>query len=114
MSTYGNFRLPLRFKVAYSKDPQDLEAKLQPFVNAGVFPMIQEYFQGVKVNQGVLRCGGEIIGLYQYLGKREYPLTGGVTSLHLSVPVDSKLKNWTISLLEKMHWDGPAMVEYRV
>ena len=59
-------------------------------------------------------CGGEIIGLHQYLGKREYPLTGGVTSLHLCGPVDSKLKNWTISILEKMHWDGPAMVEYRV
>ncbi|MFQ5683507.1 MAG: hypothetical protein ACE5HC_09575, partial [Candidatus Binatia bacterium] len=69
---------------------------------------------GVKVNQGVLYAGGETLGLYQYMGVREYPLTGGVTSVHLSVPIDPEIRQWTVRLLNAMGWDGVAMVEYRV
>ncbi len=106
----GNFK----FKVIYVRDSEELKKLLQPCVHEGIYPILQEYCPGIKVNQGLLYVGSQCLGLYQYKGIREYPLTGGVTSLHMSVPIDPELQGWTLSLLEAMKWDGVAMVEYKV
>lgn len=102
------------FKVAYARSSEDLAKKLQAFCQKNNYPILQEYCPGVKVNQGILYAGGETLGLYQYQGVREYPLTGGVTAVHMSVPIDPELKQWTVRLLEAMAWDGVAAVEYKV
>lgn len=106
----GNFK----FKVTYARSREDLEKQLQPFDQERIYPILQEYCPGIKVDQGLFYVGGELLGLYQYKGIREYPLTGGVTALHMSVPIDSELQEWTLRLLKAMKWDGVAMVEYKV
>jgi predicted ATP-grasp superfamily ATP-dependent carboligase len=102
------------FKVAYARNSEELVKELRPFCQKNNYPILQEYCPGVKVNQGILYAGGETLGIYQYKGVREYPLTGGVTSVHMSVPIDPELKQWTVRLLEAMAWDGVAAVEYKV
>jgi len=102
------------FKVTYAKDREDLIKRLQPFAQKGIYPVLQEYCPGVKVQLGVLFVEDELLGLYQYKGVREYPLTGGVTCLHLTVPVDPDLLGWSLRLLRAMKWEGLAGVEYRV
>jgi len=102
------------FKVAYARNSEGLVKELQPFCQKNNYPILQEYCSGVKVNQGILYAGGKTLGLYQYMGVREYPLTGGVTSVHVSVPIDPQLQQWTVRLLEAMAWDGVAAVEYKV
>lgn len=103
-----------KFKVTYARDREDLRRQLQPFTREEIYPILQEYCPGVKVNQGLFYAENELVGLYQYKGVREYPLTGGVTSLHESMPIDPELEEWTLRLLRAMHWDGIAMVEYKV
>jgi predicted ATP-grasp superfamily ATP-dependent carboligase len=106
----GNFP----FKVTYARNRQDCIEQLHPYSREGIYPILQQYCPGVKVNQGLFYAGNELLGLYQYKGVREYPLSGGVTSLHLSVPIESELREWTLRLIKAMAWEGVAMVEYKV
>lgn len=104
----------MQFKVAYARDRTELEHQLDTLCAPGSFPMLQEYCPGVKVDLGFLYAGGEMLGIYQYKGEREYPLTGGVTSLHVSMPLDPELRRWTECLLASIGYDGPGMIEFRV
>jgi predicted ATP-grasp superfamily ATP-dependent carboligase len=106
--------LPYYFKVQYARDRRELESVLQPFADAGVFPLLQKFYSGRKVNQGILISGGRLVGLYQYQAAREFPLTGGQTCLHVSASVDRELRGWSETLLKEIGWEGPAMMEYRV
>lgn len=112
--SYGRIGTDFGFKVAYARDRNELADRCREFEHLGDYPLLQEYCPGVKVNHGVLCAGGELSGIYQYEGEREYPATGGITSLHVSVPVDPQLREWTQSLLRAMRWDGVAMIEYKV
>lgn len=114
MSSFGKAPSGFTFKVAYLKDSEDLKRTLQPFEKINTFPLFQEYCPGVKVAHGVLMADGELLGMYQYMGEREYPLTGGITSLHVSMALDPEMKAWSESLLRRMDWEGVAMVEYKV
>jgi predicted ATP-grasp superfamily ATP-dependent carboligase len=113
-ASYARVAGDYTFKVAYARDRQDLTRQLESIAQVGDYPILQEYCPGVKTNQGLLYVRNELLGLYQYKGVREEPLTGGVTCLHMSVPVDSELQAWTLSLLRAMQWDGAAMIEYKV
>lgn len=114
MFSYDKVKREFRFKVAYARDREDLKKHLQLFSQEEIYPILQEYCPGFGVCHGVLYVAGELLGLYQWKRVREYPLTGGVVSLLLSVPVDPELQEWTQHLLKAMKWDGVAMVEYRV
>lgn len=104
----------LNFKVAYARDRAHLQKQLDTLCPQGYYPILQEYCPGVKMGVGLFVADGEMLGIYQWKGQREYPLTGGVTSLHLSVPLDPQLHQWTTSLLAAMGWSGVGMAEFRV
>ena len=114
LGNYGTLKQARDFKVDYAQDATDLREKLLPFEGSGAFPIVQHYFPGVKHNHGFFYADGQLLGLMEYRGAREYPLTGGVTSLHESVPLDPERRAWTLKLLEAMQWDGIGMVEYKV
>jgi predicted ATP-grasp superfamily ATP-dependent carboligase len=112
--SYGRIGADFGFKVDYAQNSDELAARFMEFEEIGAYPLLQEYCPGLKVNHGVLCAGGELKGIYQYEGEREFPATGGITSLHLSTPVDPQLREWTRSLVREMRWDGVAMIEYKV
>lgn len=103
-----------KFKVAYARDRAELGRQLDALSPDGRFPILQEYCRGVKIDLGFFFAEGEMRGIYQYKGVREYPLTGGVTSLHLSMALDPQLAEWTRSLLSAMGYSGAGMIEFRV
>ena len=113
MASFGQGGGP-KFKVAYARDREELSRKLNEHCPEGRYPILQEYCRGVRTSMGVFFAEGETLGIYQYKGVRELPLTGGVTTLHLSVPIDGDLRTWTVSLLTAMGYCGVANSEFRV
>jgi len=77
------------------------------------FLMVQEFIQGYGYGvEGIIR-GGQLKAIFMHRRLREYPTTGGASTLRESVRED-KLAKWGIELLQAMRWEGVAMVEFRV
>ncbi|MDW7710944.1 MAG: hypothetical protein SCH98_10745 [Deferrisomatales bacterium] len=113
MPTYGRTDRGRSVKVAYAKDPPALEKALEVCGTAGCLPLVQEYVSGDGVCQGTVCVSGEARGVYQYRRAREYPVTGGVTAVHVTEAVDPVPLAWTRRLLGEMRFEGLAQVEYR-
>lgn len=102
--------------VVYVRSPDELlsafPAVQQRFPNL----LLQEYIPpgGEAIGVGVLvNAGGEIRASFAYKRLREYPITGGPSTLRQSVRNDAVVK-YAHALIDAMHWYGVAMVEFRV
>lgn len=104
----------------YAYSPQDLTTKWMRLVSVlkkvelqEDFLMVQEFVQGEGYGVEALMHDGEPKALFMHRRLREYPTTGGASTLRESVR-DDKLALSGIRLLQAMRWDGVAMVEFRV
>lgn len=113
MASFGKAGGP-KFKVAYARDRAELERQLEARCPDGRYPILQEYCRGVRTSISFFSAEGEILAIYQYKGVREMPLTGGVTALHLSVPLDEELRTWSQGLAAALGYSGVGNVEFRV
>lgn len=102
-------------KVRYLADEAALAAYLERFIRAGMYPLIQEFCPGTGLGQMFHAVDGRITLRFQHRRLREWPLSGGVSSLCEAVPLSQHedLGVKSEALLRKLHWNGPAMVEYR-
>ena len=113
MPTYERSEKVRSIKVAYARDANALEAFLTEHETYGYLPLVQEYFSGIGVAQGCFCVDGELRAVYQYRRGRENPLTGGVSTVHVTEALDPVPLAWTRELLGQMRFDGLAQVEYR-
>jgi predicted ATP-grasp superfamily ATP-dependent carboligase len=111
--TYGEGTQPLGFKVRYAADAATLEQVMREVEARDGTVIIQSYAPGGKRCHGLLADHGRIVAVYEYRGRREAPVTGGVTSLHEPVPITDRILEVTRRLIADLRWDGLAMVEYR-
>jgi len=59
-------------------------------------------------------CGrGEPLALLAYSREREFPLSGGVSVLRKTIPLDARLATHATTLLREIGWHGVAMVEFK-
>lgn len=102
-------------KTHYCNSAGELTAYLQPYEQAGLYPLIQEYCTGYGLGQFVLMHKGEAHYAFQHRRVHEWPPEGGFSSLCESVPLASHqaLMAKSIALLRELEWEGIAMVEYR-
>ena len=102
-------------KVIYCDDRAALTEYLARFDGVGVYPIVQEYAPGYGLGQMVHAMDGEITLRFQHRRLREWPLSGGVSSLCEAVPLNehAELRAQSEALLGKLRWTGPAMVEFR-
>ena len=101
------------FKVKHCASYEDMVRALAPFHASGDYPLVQEYCPGYGVGVEALMRSGEPLLLFQHRRIREYPISGGVSTCCESMPLDPKLRDWSVALLKAMNWDGVAMVEFR-
>ncbi len=102
-------------KCQYAHNGQDLIDKLRPYARINHFPLVQEYCPGHGIGQMFLVRNGKILMQFQHERIHEWPPEGGVSTLCKSVPLDThrSCRERSANLLEKLQWDGVAMVEYR-
>lgn len=81
------------------------------------YPIVQEYIphsEGGGLGVGALfNMKGEPRAAFCYRRLREYPVSGGPSTLRESIK-DGELKEIAFSLLKDIGWKGPAMVEFKM
>lgn len=77
------------------------------------FLMVQEFIPGQGFGVEALMCEGRPKATFVHKRLREYPVTGGASTLRESVK-DDRLARLGIKLLAALHWNGVAMVEFRL
>lgn len=101
------------FKSRYARTPQELEALLAPFSSDGKALLVQEFAAGVGRCVSAVCDHGEPLALFAYARDREVPLTGGVSVVRRSIPLDDRLREYSVALLRAIGWHGVAMVEFK-
>lgn len=76
------------------------------------FPLIQEKVEGPGYGVGVLAERGLVLASFAHRRVREYPVTGGPSTLCVSV-VDDRLTGYAASVIRELEWTGVAMVEFK-
>lgn len=109
--TLGAGRTVVAHDVSYARDRADLERTLA----AAASPLLlQEYVRGDGHGVEVLARDGEVLVAFQHRRIREYPPSGGASSLREAVPVRDDLLDAARRLMAAMGWTGLAMVEFKV
>ncbi len=80
-------------------------------------PLVQEYIppmEGGGCGVGALfNMDGEPRAAFAYRRLRQYPVSGGPSTLRESID-GAEIKELAVSLLKDLGWRGPAMVEFRI
>jgi predicted ATP-grasp superfamily ATP-dependent carboligase len=87
-------------------------SKLNKFGVKDSLPIIQEYVYGEGYGVEALMWDLKVRAVFMHRRLREYPVTGGASTLRESVKNDHLLK-LGIKMLRALNWKGVAMVEFK-
>lgn len=96
--------------VRYANTPEELLAWYRRV--RAERPVIQEYIRGQGYGFFALYNHGEARAIFMHRRLREYPVTGGPSSLAESM-YDEKLRELGTGILDALGWHGVAMVEFK-
>lgn len=105
-----NARSQLMVEYAFSSN--ELETRVEHCLKFGSV-LVQEYMSGQGVGIELIADHGDIKFAFQHLRLHEVPLTGGGSSLRVSVPIEKSLLDASRALIKALKWHGVAMVEFK-
>lgn len=76
-------------------------------------PIIQEYIPGDGYGVEMLFNQGDLRAKFTHKRLREYPITGGPSTLRVSVR-HPKMEEYAVSLLKSLNWHGVVMAEFKL
>lgn len=76
--------------------------------------LLQEYCGGHGVGVEILLHNGECVAVFQHRRLKEFPYTGGFSVSAIAEGVDPLLVQRSLTLLRALHWEGLAMVEFKI
>lgn len=102
---------------AYSKSDlvikyQKIKTKLENSSSREMLPVVQEYVEGTGFGVEALICNSKPVAVFAHKRLREYPITGGASTLRVGIR-NKKLVSLSLKMLNSMNWEGIAMVEFR-
>jgi len=98
--------------VSYAADASGLRARLAS-LPAGTTVMLQRWVPGDGIGVELLMDHGRPLVAFEHRRLREFPPTGGASSLRESVALDADLHDQAVRMLSELGWTGLAMVEFR-
>lgn len=101
------------FKSRYAGSIDELARMLRPRASDAAALLVQAYARGTGRCVATVFRDGEPLELFAYARDREFPLSGGVSVLRRSIPLDEQLREYTCALLRAIRWTGIAMVEFK-
>jgi predicted ATP-grasp superfamily ATP-dependent carboligase len=104
------------FGIAYVEQAVDLPEAYRKVHSQFPFPLIQERLplEGEAFGcSALLDKGSQVKALFVHRRLREYPITGGPSTLRESVR-HPRIEELGIRLLQSLKWHGVAMVEFKV
>lgn len=104
----------------YAYNKKDLTTKycwmVSEFGKFGVpcdFFMVQEFAAGCSYGVELLIDKSELKAVFMHKRIREYPTTGGASTLRVSI-WNRRLMDYAVNLLSEIGWQGVAMVEFKL
>ena len=101
-------------KVHYASD----ENRLREILLLNVFQsfpfLVQKRVEGPGVGIFLLMENGKLIAKFAHRRIREKPPSGGVSVLSESIDPPAEAMRAAVKILEKLHWNGVAMVEFKI
>jgi len=111
-----NFNSPayqkINYKLKYFFSYKSLKNHLKLFKECGYYPLVQEYCKGEEFCFPIIMIKGKAVACFQYLVLHASPVRGGVSVLRESIPLNSKLKSYSIEILKAINWEGVAQIDY--
>jgi len=108
---------PVMLKVTsrnYADNRDDLiDVSYEIYKKSGKMPIVQEYIHGDGYGVEVLLNHGEPRAIFMHKRLREYPITGGASTIRESV-YNERMKSIALDLMEGLGWHGVAMVEFKL
>lgn len=99
--------------VRYAQDVDDLREQVRQMSPASFPLLVQQRIVGPGIGIFVLIENGELRAAFAHRRLAEKPPAGGVSVWCESVPMDAELLERSRALLERFHWNGVAMVEFK-
>jgi predicted ATP-grasp superfamily ATP-dependent carboligase len=102
--------------IAYPKNPGELMIHYLSVHRRFPYPMIQELIPHEGSGYGasfLFDEGGNVKASFVHKRLREYPVTGGASTLRESARYDD-IRDMALTLLKKLDWFGVAMVEFKL
>ena len=100
--------------VRYANGPAELRERLDGLPSDAFPVLVQQRVIGTGTAISILVWDGELRAAFAHRRIREKPPSGGVSTLRESVPLDEELLRRSLALLAEFHWQGVAMVEFKV
>lgn len=104
--------------VSYAYSPHEFISKykqtIQKFnLKPSDYPIVQEYIPGNGYGVSLLYNQGDIRAIFTHKRLREYPITGGPSTMRVSVR-HKEMEMAAKKLLDHVSWHGIAMVEFKL
>lgn len=94
--------------------PDEVAAKFTVHRSFAPPMLLQEYCPGAGVGVEILMHDGDPMAVFQHRRIKEQPHTGGVSVTAVAEGTDHTLLEQSVTLLRKLRWEGPAMVEFKI
>ena len=101
------------FRYKYCFSSLEVLETLLHFQDAPYLPLVQEYCPGKGVGIELCMYRGKAVAAFQHQRIREMPPSGGASVMRKSVPLSQGMYADSVRLLQSLHWEGVAMVEFR-
>ena len=101
-------------KPLYVRSDAELREACRSLLDRTVAVIAQEYVEGTGSGYFALMNHGELRAEFAHRRIRDVRPTGSGSALRESVPVDPRLRDAALPILQSLRWHGPAMVEFRI
>jgi predicted ATP-grasp superfamily ATP-dependent carboligase len=99
-------------RYAIGRTPQEVRDAFRTLHAIKRFPLIQQKVVGPGFGVGILAEKGKLLASFAHRRVREYPITGGPSTVCVSVE-DERLSGYAAALVRELDWTGVAMVEFK-
>lgn len=104
--------------ISYAFSQEDFISKYKATINKFkleplFYPLIQEYIPGTGYGVSLLMNHGDLRAIFSHKRLREYPISGGPSTLRESVR-HPEMESIAIKLMKHFNWHGLAMVEFKL
>lgn len=100
--------------VLYANNPEELVHIYKRHTFLKQPSLIQQRIEGDGQGIFALMKNGSPIALFAHRRVRERPPSGGVSVFSESIPLPENMTRYAMRLLQHVHWNGVAMVEFKV
>lgn len=111
-ATHGGMRATGRPR--YARDVAEMRGALSAMCQNCSSVLAQEFVEGTGTGFFALMNRGEPRAEFAHRRIRDVHPTGSGSALRKSIPVDPKIREFSLAMLRALNWHGVAMIEFRL